>query len=356
MSGLGSGEINTTAVILEDTNLSCAAREIQGPVMLPYSTNFTTTMRILQATYYMLLLICGMFLNSKVIILVAKYKALHTLSFVIALQVVVLDVILCFTIAIIGGSSVIANRWVFGEQMCSIVGLIILSTTTVRTFLMFIFVIDRFLSVFLPFFYPKHKVKITVSLSTVAWVLSVGIGVMGYVMDCLKFTPISWVCSIFGDCNNQCSFFANLLFGAVATPLTLIPAIFYAILYFKARRAKRRYLSTSLENVVDATDPFSAEWKATLTFFLLFITVFAFTLPNLTIFLIINRIYGPEVPPAAHAVVVVASNMIMLLVVTDPIVIMRNRDVRAITDQFKIRIAKKCCPSLLMAANDETSQ
>ena len=109
-------------------------------------------------------------------------------------------------------------------------------------------------------------------------------------------------------------------------------------------------MTVSTENVADAAEQASSEWKATVTFFLLFITVFALTLPSLTIALIITVIYNEsDVPPAIHVLLVVASSILSLLVVTDPVVIMRNRDVRDITDQFSVRIAQKCCPSLPIA-------
>ncbi len=331
---------------MDNTTLSCAARNIQGPVLLPYPSALTTTIRVIHAVYYILLLICGIFLNTKVIILVAKFKKLQTLSFVTSLQVVVLDMLLCIMRAIIGVANASANRWVFGEHMCSLVGLFIVSTFIVRIFLMFMFVINRFLSVFQPFFYPKHKVKITVSLSIASWSLSLAIGIIGYAMDCSRFTPVSWMCRLHGNCHTRCFYFTCLLYGTIAIPFTILPILLYTILYIKSRKINRS-ITASMKNMAEPTNRFLAEWKATITFFLLFITVFALTLPNLTVFFVINTVYGQtEVPPALHVLAVVASNGITLQIITDPVVIMRNRDVRDITDQFKAcKIAPKCCTS-----------
>ena len=341
----GSGENGSgffIADIFENTTLlSCTAESIQGSVMLPYSPTLTTSLRIVHAVYYLILLVGGVLLNTKVIVLVAKFKKLQTLSFVISLQVVVLDMLLCIMIAIVSVTNVIANRWVFGEHVCSMVGLIILSTTTKRTFLMFIFVMDRFLSVFQPFFYPKHKVKITASLSITSWILSLAIGTTGYAMGCVKFTSVSWLCNVSGNCSKKCSYYIDLLFGAVATPLTVLPIFFYAILYIKAKKIRKSHHRASMGN---STDHFAAEWKATITFFLLFLTVFAMTLPAFTILLIINAVFSQnELPAALYVLEKVASGTVFFLVITDPLVIMRNRDIRNITN--KIKIVQKCCPS-----------
>ena len=82
---------------------------------------------------------------------------------------------------------------------------------------------------------------------------------------------------------------------------------------------------------------------AAITFFLLFITVFAMTLPALTIILIINAVFGQnELPATLYVLGKVASGTVLFLVITDPLVIMRNRDIRNITNEIKI--VQKCCP------------
>jgi len=53
-----------------------------------------TSKRAVQFTFDFCLFVAGIFLNTLVALLVAKYKQLHTLSFAIALQVVTLDIIL----------------------------------------------------------------------------------------------------------------------------------------------------------------------------------------------------------------------------------------------------------------------
>ena len=83
----GSAYTNFTEV----DNLTCAASNIQDPVELPYSSAFTVTLRSVQALFNIIFVSIGVFLNSMVIVLVAKYKKLHTHSIGISLQVVALD-------------------------------------------------------------------------------------------------------------------------------------------------------------------------------------------------------------------------------------------------------------------------
>ena len=99
------------------------------------------------------------------IVLVAKYKKLQTLSFLVSLQVVVLDWLLSISI-LTGLSTNIANKWLFGEYGCAITGFIFSTGSFARTLLMCVFVIDRYLAIVWPYFYPKYKLKVLLSIYT----------------------------------------------------------------------------------------------------------------------------------------------------------------------------------------------
>ena len=86
--------------------------------------------------------------------------------------------------------NVIAFHWLFGDYMCIIVGFVTFNAITVRTILMLVLTLDRFLSVFAPFFYPRHEYKITISLSIVAWVVSLLFSIIALpgLLDCYAFS------------------------------------------------------------------------------------------------------------------------------------------------------------------------
>ena len=145
--GSGSAFYNFTDG--DNTTLTCAARNIQGPVKLPYSSALTITLRVIQSIFYCVIFFGGLFLNTLLIVLVAKYKKLQTLSFLVSLQVVVLDWLLSISI-LTGLSTNIANKWLFGKYVCAITGLIFNTGALARTFLMCVFVIDRYLAIIWP--------------------------------------------------------------------------------------------------------------------------------------------------------------------------------------------------------------
>ncbi len=107
--------------------------------------------------YFLVIFFVGSFLNSLVIFLVWKFKKLWTMHVAVSMQIVVLDLFIASIASIPPLANVLAYRWLFGSYVCTIIGFLSFCTKSVRTILMLVMVIDRFLSVFSPFFYPKHK-------------------------------------------------------------------------------------------------------------------------------------------------------------------------------------------------------
>ena len=78
----------------------------------------------------------------------------------------------------------------------------------------------------------------------------------------------------------------------------------------------------------------------------MFLTVFIITFPSLIIFTIAGSYgRGSNLQPFLYILVVATSSTSSLLVVTDPIVIMRNRDVREILAEFRAKMVEKLRPS-----------
>lgn len=93
----------------------------------PYSIALTLTVRVVLGAHYVITTLAGILLNTLVIALVAKYRKLQTHSFAIALQVVALN-LLRATIFLVDQANVVANRWLFGEHICSLTGILVTSS------------------------------------------------------------------------------------------------------------------------------------------------------------------------------------------------------------------------------------
>ena len=334
-SSSGAYTNNTTSDYEENLTLSCAAMNIQGPVMLPYSDLLLTIVRVFQSLFWISLFLGGMFLNVFVIFLVAKYKRLQVLSFGLAVQIIAQDLLITFILSS-GLVSSIANQWILGEHMCAFVGSILLTSATVRTLILFVFIVDRFFSVFSPFHYPKYQVKVVIILSTTVWLFAGLVGIMGYILDCYIFNIRTWICFYSSTCNIGCFRFFSLYNGLQIILGTVVPIILYTILFIKAKKAKKA-MAVHIQSVKSEND-----WKATITFFLLFLTVFVLIAPNVLVLSVTNAAFqGKTVPPGLYVITIITASMNSLLVVTDPILIMRNKDVREVKKELILKIIRK---------------
>ena len=340
--GLSSGEKP-----LDNVTLTCAERNIMTSGESQLSTALIRTVDGIRMVYFSSMFLLGILLNSFVIWLVATHKKLHTLSFGVALQVIMLDILLCVSIYLPIVITSIARRWVLGKDGCVLTAFINFFAGLQRTFLMFVFVVDRFLSVYFPYFYPRHKVKITVSLSVFSWLIVFILSVIGIpgIFDCYTLNSNLNYCTRSSTCSRTCFIIGNTSFATLGVPSTVVPLFLFGALYCKGRRIRKEMAAPDGGGCDEAG---KKEWRATITFFLLFITLFALTIPNTTVQIIIAQVaVRAGVPSAVFVIQVLSSGIISLLVLTDPIVIMRNKDVREILKT--IFICKFCTKSLANA-------
>lgn len=336
----GSGAVLDNITGMENLTLSCAARNIHNPVeQQPYSETVLTTVKVFQSTFFLLfVLLIGSFLNGFVIVLIVKYKKLHTITFGIALQVVIAHLFGSLLTGSISFISSVANRWIFGKYVCALIGVIYIFFFFTRATLMLVFVFDRFLSVFFPFGYPKYQKKVVIILSASAWAFSLMVGAIGAILDCYTFVSKFWFCYFSGACNSRCITYSSVLFIAFGVPVTVVPVILYALLFIKAKKAKKAILSETAA----FHDKYKKDRKATITFFLLFVTTFALVLPGFIISTLLQFLFqGEQEPAILYVFSVFIGNLLALILFTDPIVILKNPDVRAVFKEINSSLKKK---------------
>ena len=339
--GSGSGSFNNTTVFdLEDNvTLSCAAKNIQDSVIPPYSTTGMIIVRALYALFQLLTFFAGGFLNLFVILLVAKYKKLQTVSFGIALQIVVLDLVFSTVVSLVNLTNSIANRWAFGEHMCVLIGMAVSINIAMRTVSMLVFVVDRFLLVFCPFAYPKYQFKTVVILSIASWLLVIVVDIIGNALDCYTYVPLIWLCvPAYNSCNSTCSVFWGLNAVGIIIPCRITPLFLYAMLFIKARKARKA--TASLARTVGSGSIIKYDWKATITFFNIFMSLFAFSLPSIAFF-VFTGIFYPGERVSVLILSVAAGSSVSLLTISDPIFIIRNGDMKEAIGDFKAMLRRK---------------
>ncbi len=282
MSGIWSdGESGST---MNDTHmLFCAAEALWNITTITDPPILNVILRYVQLLFCILLFTLGAPLNIIVLVLLAKCKKLRTLSFSIAFQVVLVDLGIVLTVIVPRIIVTAANRWLFGEYICAIQGAFHFITYLLRIFLMFLLVIDRFLTVFVPYKYPKYRLKVISTTSMLIWLATgfTGIILLPKMLDCYAYSPLIYQCHSTPTCSSICNIVLNFI-NAIVLFSIIIPTLLYGSLFWKARKANRAA-------ALAAND--SSKSKATITFLVMFITLFATIVP-LFLWIIISNIIG----------------------------------------------------------------
>ena len=182
----------------ETEGLNCAQNSLLNltDTDTDFSPAFRISVMVFEIMFYSSEFIAGIILNILVIMVIATCKLLWTHSFMVALQVVIVDLLLAILVPVISISSTTAGHWLFGWQVCVCIGFIIILSIVIRTLLMVVLVVDRFLTVFAPFAYPKIETKAVIFLSGMAWVLAFAICILLLpgIFDCYVYNSRVKLC------------------------------------------------------------------------------------------------------------------------------------------------------------------
>jgi hypothetical protein len=163
----------------------------------------------------------------------------------------------------------------------------------------------------------------------------IGIAMFPGLLDCYIFSFNGKLCLPSTDCSRICSWFVSGFVGMVMLPAAILSCCLYAVLYCKAFKIRRSLYS---DGTVSDLNRFNQEWKAVVTFSLLFLTVFMIIVPTTLVSIVIHALSFGAV---SHVVVSLNTAVTFLMVVVDPIVIMRNKDVKEVLSNIKNRILQR---------------
>ena len=223
--------------------------------------------------------------------------------------------------------------------MCDVTGVPI---THVHLHLMFVLVLDRYLSTFYRSFYLKHKVKVTVSVSIATWLFAIlsyaPLELPPTLSDCLAFDRFKWVCAHSSSCKSACF---DRLVGTLFSQLICAATYFlmYSWLFYKARK-NRRVEESQAPGSPAARDLRQKEHETSVTFFWLFSIAHLCTLPS---YIIIDMVESyssglSEEPPVELYLMAVCSYTVpALLSILDPLLLMSNQDLRMIVASMSDR-------------------
>ena len=352
MDGSGNYHYSDSAPVDENlTNLTCEElRQLGNPHLV--AAAIANPLRYLQLSYYMICYPIAFLLNSFVIFIIARFKKLHNTTFYLALQIIVANLANIVVYYPYSSANAIADKNV-SLALCPVLGFLTSFLLAARNLLMFVLVADRFCLIFLPFWYGRHRVRVVVPLSIAGWLLALTVAVIPLISlrKCYALIRVTWVCFVGRGCDMpQCSSYSIFvsLFNNVGT---FIAFCLYLALYCKAKKIKNKITAASTSDESEevrkaAKEARKRDRRANATVMILFSALIGVTLPAFFFGIFIRAlaivISTENTTFAANSyfvfISVVLTNLYLLIFITDPIVIMRNQDVRDVMETIRAKL------------------
>ncbi len=325
-----------------ELNQSCEELRLFGYQEL--SDNVEVPLRYFVLGYYSLLFPFSLSRTALIIFLIIKFKFLRQITFFLALQVAILDFLFVLTLTPATIISTIGGQWITGIHTCIISGGEFMFIYQLRNGLMFVFVWDRFCTVFMPFRYNKHRKKVILILCSTVLVLSAIGAVLPAIYGCYGFNRGVWICIIvpYEACPN---FYFCQLYVITITALgqivgSYVPMVMYIVLLIKAKRVRNQIIPSGTQENAEQK---KRDRKANITFFTLFLSLIGVHTPPLFAYIIINVILAPlgvQPPEALLLVSLLLQDLYALLPIMDSIAIMRNPEMRKAIQILKNKLKR----------------
>ena len=326
--GFGAPEDNFTLTS------TCAASSLQAAngSVLPPAIDIAA--RVAQVIYNSILVTLAIILNALVIFLVLKFKNLRNVSFAIAIQIAITNFLLVIR-GIIGTVNHISGHWKWGLNFCIITSVLFFALGYVRNCLIFVFSFDRFASVFAPFNYPKYSYKITTILCVVSWCLGIANSIIPIpsLLDCYTVRESTLSCGYSTKCNKSCKLFYLVLMATHIVPTIFLPVGFFLSLYLKGRKIRRQEANMLGLNSRNMSEQ---EWRATKTFVLLLVGIFLVTFSPHVLLSLVSLLR----PVAQTLVIKLVVDILYLVVITDPIIILKKSRCKRSSQEVNKRIQR----------------
>ena len=217
-------------------DLSCGL-----PHDFPPSLNIPPAVSYIQAGIALVTGIIGLSLNIFILFIIIKYRRLHQRLMYIAIQIAIIEIAYSLLVPPAIFVSGIARDWLLGDAMCNILGVVNDGFAYFRFMMTFILTLDRFISIFAPFFYKRNSKKILFTLHGLVYCTTffrVLLPING-LMSCYVYVSTNKICTAYSGCSLGCYYFVLVSITVIILVGAFLPLSMYVILFIKAYRVKR---------------------------------------------------------------------------------------------------------------------
>ena len=344
-----SGDVGSNLSSFNSSMFLCErSRYYQFGRWREFSPTVDDVLRSILIIFYVAGCLVGASLNLFVIVLVIKFKKLHRIDFYITLQIVLADLFFCIILFPISATNAVTKQWAFNPGFCHFAGFLGFLIIEIRSYFLFILSLDRLCSVFLPLRYPMLQKKVVMVLSFVTWMVSISIPLVPLhgLLDCYSYAAEFHGCTVGRACKNgtACDTFA-FLSVVFLNSVVVVALVMYFIMFCKAKKVNARVmLSSSVIGNEAAALQQKHSKQAIVTLAFYFTSLFALSSPQLfltAIPLVLEDAIGFELPVWYNVVHITTVNLVLALSFVDPIVLMRNGDIREVYKKVLRKMKEK---------------
>lgn len=277
----------------------------------------------------------GMVLNVLLISIIILYKKFHIRTFILALQILIIDNIYLVFVQLPVVVTAASREWLFDEYC--LIGIAYYSIANWRWLVMFLLTLDRLLTVFYPFRYRAYANKLMATLSILTFLFILLLSLFPFIgIGCYAFHSEALTCIVqieYCELETVAFTFFCHLYVTLNYIIIIVPVIMYIAMCVRARQLDRNVLLQigTFEGEEPITD-YSGNHQARNTVLILFVglivlttalgvsitlSMFSFTLPYQIAIYFCNDIH-------------------FAFPIADAVIISRNKDIKdTIMEMFK---------------------
>ena len=301
----------------------------------------------IQATLAVLTALIGLPATSYLFYIIIRHRQLHQRCFYLCLQILGVEILYYLVIPATILASSIARRWVFGEIVCNLTGMLHDAFPLFRFFILFVLTFDRLVYIFWPHFYDRNGGRVVWSLTVSILILllvRVTIPLRG-VLDCFVYIPDFKTCSVHSNCSKSCEIFAALSVSAILMAGVALPFIMYMYIFAKIKhlyRQRAKSEGTNLErSMQERVEKVKRNRGILITIFSLLLSIIIGTFPAFTLY-ITTLFYGRPTTGVLIANMLVGRTFFNLIPVFNVFAFSRHNSIKPIiTDSYFFKLFNK---------------
>lgn len=298
------------------SDLKCAAIDQPIPLFIPASVDYV------QAAVTILIILLSVTINGTYVYLVVRSKELHQRAFYLALVMVLVNLVYTLLLLPVVVVVAVAHKWLLGQVVCKASAILYGVYFLTNILVMAVLTLDRAFTVFMPFYYPRHGNKIAICMTVTLLCISITGPLISLGLGCIAFEAAFKICIPTGICNPVCRIVVPTYVFVVTFPCIVLALLLYVGICCKARQLKQ---ATDVGD--DTTTKLAFSMRITKTVVVLVLVIVGVMLTG-------SVLYGWATISGAYTLElyilqsIVGRTLINSVTIANPMIILRNRDVR----------------------------